>query len=121
MWYSFHTELCAKNFPFIVSETLDACAYLSRDGVFAPTRRMGSLPPPRMVLSYPIPAPPCMTEKIFLSHPLRAPRSPAPSCKTLLLVNLPTTIAIVFNKICFINKNILEINNEFIPSNQTNF
>ena len=69
MWYSFHTELCAKNFPFIVSETLDACAYLSRDGVFAPTRRMGSLPPPRMVLSYPIPAPPHMTGKIFLPHP----------------------------------------------------
>ena len=46
---------------------------------------------------------------------------PAPSRKTLLLVNLPTTITIVFNKTCFVNKNILEITNKFIPSNQTNF
>ena len=55
------------------------------------------------------------------SSPLGAPQNPAPPCKTLLLVNLPTTIVIVFNKTCFVNKNILKINNKFIPSNQTNF
>ena len=55
------------------------------------------------------------------SPPLGAPRSPTPPRKALLLVNLPTTITIVFNKTYFINKNILEITNKFIPSNQTNF
>ena len=48
-------------------------------------------------------------------------QSPVPPCKTLLHVNLPTTITIVFNKTCFVNKNILEITNKFLPSNQTNF
>ena len=41
--------------------------------------------------------------------------------KTLLLVNLLTFITIFFNKIRFVNKNILEITNKFIPSYQTNF
>ena len=27
MWDSFHMNLCAKSFPFIVFGTLDACAY----------------------------------------------------------------------------------------------
>ena len=52
---------------------------------------------------------------------LGALRSLAPPRKTLLLVNLPITITIVFNKNCFINKYILEITNNFISSNQTNF
>ena len=52
---------------------------------------------------------------------LGVPRSPDPSRKAPLLVNLPTTITIVFNKTYFINKNILEITNKFIPLNQTNF
>jgi len=57
--------------------------------------------------------------KNFLSPspPLGAPRSPAPPRNTLLLVNLLATILIVFNKTCFVNKNILEIKNKFIPSN----
>ena len=59
-----------------------------------------------------------MTWKIFLPHP--RPLGPVPSCKTLL-VNLPSTIAIVFNKTYFVNKSILEIKNKFIKSNQTNF
>ena len=73
--------------------------------------------------SPPHPTPPCMTEKFFLppSTPLRTPRIPAPPYKTLLLINLSTTIIIVFNKTCFINKNILDITNKFIPSNQNNF
>ena len=55
------------------------------------------------------------------SPPLWALRSLAPPRKTLLLVNFPTTIAIIFNKTFFVNKNILEINNKFISSNQTSF
>ena len=51
--------------------------------------------------------------------PLRALWSLAPPCKTL--AHLPITITIVFNKTCFVNKYILEITNNFISSNQTNF
>ena len=43
---------------------------VDRDGNGAgQVRRMGSLPPPRMVLFYPIPASLHMTGKIFLPHP----------------------------------------------------
>ena len=78
---------------------------------------------PRMVLSYPILTPPHMMGKFFFPHPypLGLHEAPPPPRKTLFLVNLSTTITIVFNKTFFINKNILEITNEFIPSNQTNF
>ena len=56
------------------------------------------------------------------SPPLSALQSPAPPHKTLFLVNLPTTITIFSNKMtCFNNKNILEIIDKFILSNQTNF
>ena len=55
------------------------------------------------------------------SPPLKALRCLAPPRKTLFLVNFPTTIAIIFNKTFFFNKNIIEINNKFISSNQTNF
>ena len=82
----------------------------------------GLAPAPHdFVLPYPHPA--LHDEENFLatSLPLRAPQSPTPSRKTLLLVNLPATITIVVNKTCFINKNILEITNKFILSNQTNF
>ena len=41
--------------------------------------------------------------------------------KTLFLVNLPTTITIIFNKTCFFNKNKIEIINKFTPSKQINF
>ena len=58
---------------------------------------------------------------LTLSPSPEAFRNPASSCKILLIVNLPIIIVIIFNKTCFINKNILEIKNEFIPSNQTNF
>ena len=83
----------------------------------------GSLPPPLMVLSCPIPAPPNITRKIFLPHP-----HPLGPCKALpypvklyfLLICL-TTITIFFNKTYFINKNILEITTKFISSNQTKF
>ena len=67
---------------------------------------------------FPNPDPPCMMGKIFLLHssPL-GPVKPFPIHKTLLLVNLPTTVTIIFNKTCFVNKNILEIKNKFILSN----
>ena len=57
--------------------------------------------------------------KSFLapSLPLGALWSPAPSHKTLRLVDLSTTITNFFNKTHFINKNILEITNKFISSN----
>ena len=55
------------------------------------------------------------------SPPPGALRNPTSLYKTLLLVNLPITITIIFNKTYFINKNILEITNKFISSNQTNF
>ena len=58
---------------------------------------------------------------LTLSPSLRALQSSVSFRKTLLLINLSTTITIVFNKIYFVNKNILEITNKFIPSNQTNF
>ena len=77
--------------------------------------------PHYFVLLHPLPAP--HDGKIFLtlSLPLGALQSPTPPCKTLLFVNLPTTIIIVFNKTYFVNKNIFEITNKFIPLNQTNF
>ena len=81
-----------------------------KDGVFIPAPHGFVLPYPRMM------------GKIFLTHP--CPLGPCKALSqpvTLLLVNLSTTITIVFNKIYFINKNILEITNKFIPSNQTNF
>ena len=71
---------------------------------------MGSLPPPHMTGKFLTP-----------SLPLGTPRRLALLRKTLLFVNLPTIITTFFNKTCFINKNILEITNKFIPSNQTNF
>ena len=58
---------------------------------------------------------------IVPSSPLGAPRSPTLSHKILLLINFPITITIFLNKTYFINKNILEIANKFIPPNQTNF
>ena len=69
---------------------------------------------------------PCLTlpdgENFLISSMLLGtPQSPTPPCKTLLHVNLPTTITIVFNKTYNVNKNILEIMNKFLPSNQTNF
>ena len=84
---------------------------------------MGSLSPPRMVFFYPILAPILHDSKNFLvaSLPLGVLRNPTPPRKTQLLVNLPTIIAFVFNKTYFVNKNILEIKNKFILSNQTNF
>ena len=85
-----------------------------KDGVFAPA-------PYDFVLLHPCPTP--HDEENFLtpSLPFGAPRNPAPLRKTLLLINLPTTITIVFNKIYFVNKNILKITNKFIPSNEINF
>ena len=59
-----------------------------KDGVFIPAPHGFVLPYPRMM------------GKIFLSHPhpLRPRKTgPTPSCKTLLFVNLSTTITIVFN------------------------
>ena len=71
--------------------------------------------PHGFILPYPCPAP--HDRGNFLA-PL-ALRSPASPCKTLL-INLPTTITIVFNKTCLVNKNIIEITNKFILLNQTN-
>ena len=58
---------------------------------------------------------------LISSLPLRVLRRLVTTRKTLLLVNLLKTIIIVINKICFANKNILEITNKFIPSNQIIF
>ena len=93
-----------------------------RDGNRAgQVQMMGSLPPSHMILYYPILA--LYDRENFLapSLSLGALQSPAPPRKTLFLVNLPTTITIVFNKTSFMNKNIFEITNKFISSNQTNF
>ena len=66
------------------------------------------LPRPAWFCLTPSPPHPAYGENFLtLSLPLRAPRSPTPPHKTLLLVNLLATISIFFNK--------------FIPSNQTNF
>ena len=73
------------------------------------------------VLPHPRPASHDGENFLALSLPLEAPQNTALPRKTLLFVNFPTTITIVFNKTCFINKNILKITNNFIPSNQTNF
>ena len=84
--------------------------HLPRDGnKVGQVRRMGSSSPPCMILSYPISTP--HDEENFLASwgPLGAPQSSTPPHKTLLLVNLPTTIAIVFNKTCFVNKNYLKL------------
>ena len=45
----------------------------------------------------------------FLLHPCPLGSCETLPCKTLLLVNLLTTITIVFNKTYFVSKNILEI------------
>ena len=81
--------------------------------------RMGS----HIILSYFILTLIPHDEKNFLTSSLSlwALRRDALFRKTLLLVDLLTTITIFFNKTCFINKNILEITNKFIPLNQTNF
>ena len=81
---------------------------------------------PRLTWFFLIPFPPrpaSHDSKNFLTPfpPLGALRSPVPPRKTQLFINLPTIIAIVFNKTCFVSKNILEIKNKFISSNQTNF
>ena len=73
------------------------------------------------VLPHPHPAPHDGENFFVPSPPLGTPQTSTLSRKTLLLINLPTTITIVFNKTCFINKNILEITNKFISSYQTNF
>ena len=85
-----------------------------KDSVFTPTPHSFVLLHPRPILH---------DEENFLTAflPLRAPQSPTAPHKTLLLVNLPIAITIFFNKTCFVNKNILEITNKFIPLNQTNF
>ena len=71
----------------------------------------------------PHPRPAHMMEKIFFPHPhpLGSRKPPILFRKTLFLVNLTTTITIVFNKTCIVNKNILESTNKFISSYQTNF
>ena len=68
-----------------------------KDGIFTPA-------PHGFVLSYSCLA--SYDRKIFFapSLPLGAPQNPAPPRKTLLFVNLFTTITIVFNKTCFVNK-----------------
>ena len=86
-------------------------------------RRMGSSSPPRMVLSCPIPTPPRMMGKTFPPHPhpLGPRKAPPHPVKLYFLIICPTTSTIFFNETYFIDKNILEITTEFIPSNQINF
>ena len=55
------------------------------------------------------------------SSPIGVPRNLAPPCKTLLFINFPYNLYYFFNKTYSINKNILEITINFIPSNRINF
>ena len=84
------------------------------------SQRMGSSSPPRMVLSYPIPALPHMTGKTFSPHsrPLGPREALSHPIKLYFLLICPTTSTVFFNETYFINKNILEITTKFIPSNQ---
>ena len=61
--------------------------------------------------------------KIFLSHsyPLGPHEAATHPVKLYFLLICPATITIFFNKLCFINENILEITTKFISSNQTIF
>ena len=87
----------------------------SKDGIFVPI-------PHGIVLPHPRPAPHDGENFLTPSPTLGAPRSPAPSCKTLLfLLIFPTISTIFFNETYFINKNILKITTKFIPSIQINF
>ena len=64
-------------------------------------RRMGSLPPPSIILSYPIPAPPRPAWQEKFSYPFppfKAPRNLTPPRKTLHLIDLPTAITIFLIK-----------------------
>ena len=83
-------------------------------GVFAPALYGFVLPHPRLTP---------YDKKIFLTHPhLLGPKKILPYLvKLYFLLICPTIIIIFFNKICFFNKNILEITTKFIPSNQTIF
>ena len=86
-----------------------------KDGVFALASHEFFLPHPR-------PAP--HDRENFLPHlcPLRPCAAPFHPVKLYFLLIFPTTITIFLNKMtCFNNKNILEIINKFILSNQTNF
>ena len=76
-------------------------------------QRMGPSSPPCMILSCPIPAPPCMTENTFSPHPCPlGPREATPCpVKLYFLLICPTTSTIFFYETYFINKNILEITN----------
>ena len=85
-----------------------------KDAVFA-------LAPHGFVLLHPRPSP--HDVEIFLPHPCpfgpcKAPPHPI---KLYFLMIYPQLLQFFFNKTCFINKNILEIINKFIPSNQTKF
>ena len=61
---------------------------------------MGSLSPPRMVLSYPIPAPPRMTGNTFSPHPrpLGPHEAPPHPVKLYFLLLCPTTSTIFLMK-----------------------
>ena len=63
-------------------------------------RRMGSSALPRKILSCPIPASPCMTEKIFLPHlhPLGPCEGPSHLVKFYFLLIFPTTSTIFLMK-----------------------
>ena len=71
-----------------------------KDGVFAPVLHGFVLPHSR-------PLGPCKIS----SHPI----------KLYFLLICPQLLQFFFNKTCFVNKNILEITNKLILSNQTNF
>ena len=74
-----------------MSSTMSPC-FNSKDGNGEEGwgQRMGSSPPPSMVLSCPILAPPCMMKEISLLHPYPLGLAgPTPPYKILLYVNLP--------------------------------
>ena len=106
-----------------MSSTMSPC-FDSRDGNGEEGwgQRMGSSPPPSMVLSCLILAPPCMMKETSLHHPCPLGLAgPTPPCKILLYVNFPHNYYIFFNKTCFININIFRITTKFITPNKTNF
>ena len=101
-------------------EAVISC-YLIRDGNGVGWgRRMGSLSPPHMVLSCPIPAPPRMTGNTFSPHPrpLGPREAPPRPIKLFFLLIYPTISTIFLIKLISLIKIHLKLQIYPIKSNQ---